>query len=113
MKKCAQLLQGLFHLQAVIDHAPHHLDAGVGRRLLQAVVIQARLVAQIPQEPVYLLGHLLRLIVGTRNNNKRKESTRIREVCSSCQFFLAKQRYFYLARRVSKFRTNLSNTKVN
>ena len=51
--------------------------------------------------------------VGTRNNNKRKESTRIREVCSSCQFFLAKQRYFYLARRVSKFRTNLSNTKVN
>ena len=53
------------------------------------------------------------LIVGTRNNNKRKESTRIREVCSSCQFFLAKQRYFYLARRVSKFRTNLSNTKVN
>ena len=51
--------------------------------------------------------------VGTRNNNKRKESTRIREVCSSCQFFFAKQRYFYLARRVSKFRTNPSNTKVN
>ena len=51
--------------------------------------------------------------VGTRNNNKRKESTRIREVCSSCQFFLAKQRYFYLARRVSKFRTNPSNIKVN
>ena len=47
--------------------------------------------------------------VGTRNNNKRKESTRIREVCSSCHFFLAKQRYFYLARRVSKF----SNTKIN
>ena len=51
--------------------------------------------------------------MGTRNNNKRKESTRIREVCSSCQFFLAKQRYFYLARRVSKFRTNPSNIKVN
>ena len=30
--------------------------------------------------------------VGTRNINKRKESTRIREVCSNCQFFLAKQR---------------------
>ena len=51
--------------------------------------------------------------VGTRNNNKRKESTRIREVCSSCQIFFAKQRYFYLARRISKFRTNPSNTKVN
>ena len=25
--------------------------------------------------------------VGARNNNKRKESTRIREVCSNCQFF--------------------------
>ena len=53
------------------------------------------------------------VVVGTQNINKRKESTRIREVCSSCQFFLAKQRYFYLARRVSKFRTNPSSTKVN
>ena len=25
--------------------------------------------------------------VGVRNNNKRKESTRVREVCSNCQFF--------------------------
>ena len=58
-------------------------------------------------------GSVCAYCVGTRNNNKRKESTRIREVCSSCQFFLAKQRYFYLGRRVSKFRTNPSNTKVN
>ena len=48
-----------------------------------------------------------------RNNNKRKESTRIREVNSSCQFFLAKQRYFCLAKRISKLRTNPINTNVN
>ena len=28
-----------------------------------------------------------RKVVGLRNNNKRKESTRVREVCSNCQFF--------------------------
>ena len=27
------------------------------------------------------------VVVGVRNNNKRKESTRVREVCSNCQFF--------------------------
>ena len=30
---------------------------------------------------------LRKLGVGIRNNNKRKESTRVREVCSNCQFF--------------------------
>ena len=39
MEKHAQLFQGLLHLQVIIDHAPHHLDARVGRRLLQAVVV--------------------------------------------------------------------------
>ena len=42
--------------------------------------------------------------MGVRNNNKRKESTRVREVCSNCQFFLAKQVHFHLASRLSKFR---------
>ena len=51
------------------------------------------------------------VFVGVRNNNKRKESTRIREVCSNCQFFLAKQMYFCLAKRISKFRTNPMNIK--
>ena len=27
------------------------------------------------------------VVVGVRNNNKRKESTRVKEVCSNCQFF--------------------------
>ena len=53
------------------------------------------------------------MCVGVRNINKRKESTRIREVNSSCQFFLAKQRYFCLAKGISKFRTNPMNSKVN
>ena len=39
VEKCAQLLQGLFQLEAVINHAPHHLYARVGRGLLQAVVV--------------------------------------------------------------------------
>ena len=45
--------------------------------------------------------------------NKRNESTRIRKVCSSCQFFLAKQVYFRLASRISKFRLNTRNRKVS
>ena len=45
--------------------------------------------------------------------NKKNESTRIREVCSSCQLFLAKQVYFCLASRVSKFRLNTRNRKVS
>ena len=52
------------------------------------------------------------LTVGVRNNNKRKESTRVREVCSNCQFFLAKQVHFHLASRLSKFRVKTSNRKV-
>ena len=50
-------------------------------------------------------------IVGVRNNNKRKESTRVREVCSNCQFFLAKQVHFHLASRLSKFRVKTRNRK--
>ena len=60
-----QLLQHLLHLQAVVDHTPHHLDTRVGHGLLQAVVEKLCLVehvTRIPQESVYLLGHLLRLI---------------------------------------------------
>ena len=45
--------------------------------------------------------------------NKRKESTRVREVCSNCQFFLAKQVHFHLASRVSKFRVKTRNRKVS
>ena len=51
--------------------------------------------------------------VGIRNNNKRKESTRVREVCSNCQFFLAKQVHFHLASRLSKFRVKARNRKVS
>ena len=51
--------------------------------------------------------------VGVRNNNKRKESTRVREVCSNCQFFLAKQVHFYLASRLSKSRVKTRNRKVS
>ena len=51
--------------------------------------------------------------MGVRNNNKRKESTRVREVCSNCQFFLAKQVHFHLASRLSKFRVKTRNRKVS
>ena len=51
--------------------------------------------------------------MGVQNNNKRKDSTRMREVCGSCQFFLAKQKHFFLASRISKFRTKSRNRKVN
>ena len=51
--------------------------------------------------------------MGVYNNNKRKESTRVREVCSNCQFFLAKQVHFYLASRLSKFRVKTRNRKVS
>ena len=36
--------------------------------------------------------------MGVRNNNKRKESTRIREVCSNCQFFFGQAGAFPLSR---------------
>ena len=48
-----------------------------------------------------------------RNNNKRKESTKVREVCNNCQFFLAKQVHFHLASRLSKFRVKTRNRKVS
>ena len=51
--------------------------------------------------------------VGVQNNNKRKESTRVREVCSNCQFFLAKQVHFHLASRLSKSRVKTRNRKVS
>ena len=51
--------------------------------------------------------------VGVRNNNKRKESTRVREVCSNRQFFLAKQVHFHLASRLSKSRVKTRNRKVS
>ena len=51
--------------------------------------------------------------MGVQNNNKRKESTRVREVCSNCQFFLAKQVHFHLASRLSKFRVKTRNRKVS
>ena len=51
--------------------------------------------------------------MGVRNNNKRKESTRVREVCSNCQFFLAKQVHFHLASTLSKFRVKTRNRKVS
>ena len=51
--------------------------------------------------------------VGVRNNNKRKESARVREVCSNCQFFLAKQVHFHLASRLSKSRVKTKNRKVS
>ena len=52
-------------------------------------------------------------IVGVRNNNKRKESTRVREVCSNGQIFLAKQVHFHLASRLSKSRVKTRNRKVS
>ena len=64
-------------------------------------------------------GTCARLAGGTRAlweyeiTNKRKESTRVREVCSNCQFFLAKQVHFHLASRVSKFRVKTRNRKVS
>ena len=58
-------------------------------------------------------GSFTRSGVGVRNNNKRKESTRVREVCSNCQFFLAKQVHFHLASRLSKFRVKTRNRKVS
>ena len=51
--------------------------------------------------------------MGVQNTNKRKESTRVREVCSNCQFFLAKQVHFHLASRLSKFRVKTRNRKVS
>ena len=51
--------------------------------------------------------------MGIRNNNKRKESTRVREVCSNCRFFLAMQVHFHLASRLSKFRVKTRNRKVS
>ena len=51
--------------------------------------------------------------MGVRNNNKRKESTRVREVCSNFKFFLAKQVHFHLASRLSKFRVKTRNRKVS
>ena len=50
--------------------------------------------------------------MGVRNNNKRKESTRLREVCSNCQIFLAKQVHFHLASRLSKFRVKQEIEKL-
>ena len=51
--------------------------------------------------------------MGVQNNNKRKESTKVREVCSNFQFFLAKQVHFHLASRLSKFRVKTRNRKVS
>ena len=51
--------------------------------------------------------------VGVQNNNKRKESTRVKEVCSNFQFFFAKQVHFHLASRLSKSRVKTRNRKVN
>ena len=53
------------------------------------------------------------VFVGVRNNNKRKESTKVREVCSNFQFFLAKQVHFHLASRLCKFRVKTRNRKVS
>ena len=51
--------------------------------------------------------------MGVRNNNKRKESTRVREVCSNCQLFFAKQVHFHLPSRLSKSRVKTRNKKVS
>ena len=51
--------------------------------------------------------------MGVWKNNKRKESTRVREVCSNCQFFFAKQVHFHLASRLSKSRVKTRNRKVS
>ena len=45
-----QLLQRLLQLDAVIHHTTHHLRPRFGRRLLQTVVIQSRLVENIIQK---------------------------------------------------------------
>ena len=117
LEEYAELPKEIFHPPAEVHQHSEYLRHGYNFRFLHTLVVQPCLghhVSSKPHEGVEFLGYGDRLLaVGIRNNNKRKESTRIREVCSSCHFFLAKQRYFYLARRVSKFRTNLSNTKVN
>ena len=47
--------------------------------------------------------------VGARISKEGEESIRIRKVCVSCQFFLAKQMHFCLANRISKFRVKTRN----
>ena len=65
-------------------------------------------------DPFFKSDNLLTFkCVGVQNNNKRKESTRVREVCSNCQFFLAKQVHFHLASGLSKFRVKTRNRKFS
>ena len=51
--------------------------------------------------------------MGVRISKEGKEGIRTRKVCVSCLFFLAKQMYFCLANRISKFRANTRDRGVN
>ena len=52
-------------------------------------------------------------VVGVRISKEGEESIRTRKVCVSCQFFLAKQMYFCLANRISKFSANNRDREVS